>query len=96
VIPITILIRPAGNPNMNEIVRIDPPIIRPMTEEKFIININSIKGNKINSAPSPIKVHPSTFASSESRFNFPEIKGIEINERLRIETRMIFWTEIEK
>jgi hypothetical protein len=67
-----------------------------MTEEKFIININSIKGNKINSAPNPIKVHPSTFVSSGSRFNFPNSKGIESNERIRIETRMIFWTLIEK
>jgi len=90
------LIRPAGNPNMNESVRIEMPIIRPMTEEKFIININSIKGNKINSAPSPIKVHPSTLVSSGSRFNFPDRKGIEINEKMRIETRMIFWTGIEK
>jgi hypothetical protein len=81
---------------MNESVRIEPPIIRPMTEEKFIIKINNIKGNKINSAPSTIKVHPSTFVSSGSCFNFPHIKGIEINERIRIETRMIFWTGIEK
>jgi hypothetical protein len=90
------LIRPIGNPKMNESVRIDPPIIRPITEEKFMTNINSIKGNKINSAPSPIKVHPSTFVSSGSLFNFPQIIGIEINERIRIETRMVFWTGIEK
>ena len=90
------LIRPAGNPNMNESARIDPPIIRPMTEEKFMTNINSIKGNNINSAPSTIKVHPSTFVSSGSLFNFPWIKGIEISDKIRIETRMIFWTGIEK
>jgi hypothetical protein len=90
------LITPAGNPNMNESDRIDPPIMRPITDEKFMTNINSIKGNKINSAPSTIKIHPSTFVSSGSRFNFPEIKGIEINDRIRIETRMIFWTGIEK
>jgi hypothetical protein len=96
VIPITILIRPAGNPNTNESVRIDPPIIRPMTEKKFMTNINSIRGNKINSAPSPIKVHPIIFCSSGSWFNFPRIKGIEITEIIRIETRMIFWTGIEK
>jgi hypothetical protein len=90
------LIRPAGNPNMNESARIGPPIIRPMTEEKFIIYINSIKGNKINSAPRTIKVHPITFFLSGSRFNFPQIKGIENIEIIRIETRMIFWTGIEK
>jgi hypothetical protein len=82
------LIRPAGNPNMNESVRIEPPIIRPMTEEKFMTNINSIKGNKINSAPSTKKVHPNTFGSSGRRFNFPQIKGIEINDKIRIETRI--------
>jgi hypothetical protein len=94
VIPITILIRPAGNPNMNESVRIDAPKIRPITEEKFMINIKNMTGNRINSAPRPIKVHPSTFVPSENRFNFPKIKGIEITERIRIETRMIFWTGI--
>ncbi|MCZ7400945.1 MAG: hypothetical protein O8C61_01845 [Candidatus Methanoperedens sp.] len=95
-IPVTILIKPAGNPNMNESVRIDPPIIRPITEEKFIININSIKGNTINSAPNPIKVHPSTFVSSGRRFIFPDSKGIESNERIRIKPRMIFCTGKEK
>lgn len=90
------LIKPADNPNMNESARIGPPIMRPMTEEKFMINMNNIKGNKINSAPSTIKVHPSTFLSSGSRFNFPKIKGIENNERIRIETRITFWTGIEK
>jgi hypothetical protein len=96
VIPIPILIRPAGNPNMNDRVRTDPPIIIPIIEEKFMTNMNSIKGNKINSAPSPIKVHPSAFVSSGRPFNFPKIKGIERNEKRRIETRMIFWTGIEK
>jgi hypothetical protein len=96
VIPITILIRPAGNPNMNESARIGPLITRPMTEEKFIINIKSIKGNKINSAPINKKVHPSTFVSSGRRFIFPDSKGITRNEKIRIETRMSFWTGIEK
>jgi len=81
---------------MNESVRIDPPITRPITEEKFMTNIKNITGKRINSAPSPIKVHPSTFVSSGSRLNFIMSKGIESNEKMMIEIRMIFWTGIEK
>jgi hypothetical protein len=67
-----------------------------MTEEKVMTNIKNMTGKRINSAPSPMKVHPSTFVSSGSPFNFPKINGIASNEKIRIETRKIFWREIEK
>ena len=90
------LIRPAGNPNMNESVRTDMPKTRPITEEKFMINIKNIMGKRMNSDPSPIKVHPSTFDISGSLSKFPVIKGIESNERIRIIIRIFICAEIEK